>query len=172
MFFKKLHYRKLQTPAVAFTITGLVFMMLIAAYFSTPRSTAGFAFPYLAAFSRPNSPSPPSQYFWPISLRCVTRHQQPLHPRPCYPRPRLHHRRVVVADLGTAVVLVSTAAVMFFVAGLERRYIALAMVVGAFAGCVRRRCQALQAGRAWSASSTPSSSSLTSSTHTAGFVPR
>ena len=34
---------------------------------------------------------------------------------------------VVVADLGTAVVLIATAAVVFFVAGLERRYCAIAL---------------------------------------------
>ena len=36
IFFKNLHYRKLQTPAVAFTLIGLVFIMLIAAYFMDP----------------------------------------------------------------------------------------------------------------------------------------
>lgn len=37
---------------------------------------------------------------------------------------------VVIADLGTAVVLVATAAVVFFVAGLNRRYIRIVLVVG------------------------------------------
>jgi cell division protein FtsW len=36
---------------------------------------------------------------------------------------------VVVADLGTAIVLVLTAAVVFFVAGLEKRYIGIAAIV-------------------------------------------
>ena len=36
---------------------------------------------------------------------------------------------VVVADLGTAIVLVLTAAVVFFVAGLEKRYIGIAALV-------------------------------------------
>ena len=38
---------------------------------------------------------------------------------------------VVVADLGTAIVLVGTAAVVFFVAGLETRYIVIACMIGA-----------------------------------------
>jgi cell division protein FtsW len=42
---------------------------------------------------------------------------------------------VVVADLGTPIVLVSTAAVMFLVAGLERRYIIIAGVVAVLACC-------------------------------------
>jgi cell division protein FtsW len=42
---------------------------------------------------------------------------------------------VVVADLGTAIVLVGTAAVVFFVAGLETRYIVIACILG-LVGCV------------------------------------
>ena len=42
---------------------------------------------------------------------------------------------VVVADLGTAIVLVGTAAVVFFVAGLEARYIVIAAVLGLI-GCI------------------------------------
>src|ERR1022692_2991136 len=37
MFFKQLHYRKLQTPAVAFTVMGLVMILLVIAYFADPR---------------------------------------------------------------------------------------------------------------------------------------
>ncbi len=38
---------------------------------------------------------------------------------------------VVLADLGTAAVLVATAAVVFYVAGIDRRYIRIAIAVGA-----------------------------------------
>ena len=48
---------------------------------------------------------------------------------------------VVVADLGTAIVLVCTAAVVFFVAGLETRYIVIAAIVGG-ARSARRRLAA------------------------------
>jgi cell division protein FtsW len=41
---------------------------------------------------------------------------------------------VVIADLGTAIVLVTTAAVVFFVAGLETRYIVIAAIL-AVTGC-------------------------------------
>src|SRR5689334_21477073 len=37
MFFKRLHYRKLQTPAVAFTVMGIVMVLLVIAYFADPR---------------------------------------------------------------------------------------------------------------------------------------
>ena len=42
---------------------------------------------------------------------------------------------VVVADLGTAIVLVGTAAVVFIVAGLEPRYIVIALVLGLLGCC-------------------------------------
>src|SRR5579863_2688720 len=37
MFMKRLHYRKLQTPAVAFTAMGLVMILLAAVYFVDPK---------------------------------------------------------------------------------------------------------------------------------------
>src|SRR5579871_528878 len=37
MFLKRLNYRKLQTPAVAFTSMGLVMILLVAAYIADPR---------------------------------------------------------------------------------------------------------------------------------------
>src|SRR4051794_5383769 len=36
MFFKKLNYRKLQSPTVAFTCMGLVIILLVVAYFADP----------------------------------------------------------------------------------------------------------------------------------------
>ena len=48
---------------------------------------------------------------------------------------------VVVADLGTAIVLVRTAAVVFFVAGLETRYIVIACAMGVLAGCIAAICR-------------------------------
>ena len=43
---------------------------------------------------------------------------------------------VGVADLGTPIVLVTTAAIVFVVAGLEARYLAIAGVVALLVGCV------------------------------------
>src|ERR1035441_1654505 len=37
MFMKKLNYRKLQTPAVAFTAMGLVMILLVAVYLAEPK---------------------------------------------------------------------------------------------------------------------------------------
>src|SRR5882672_10599253 len=47
MFFKRLHYRKLQTPAVAFTMIGIVMMLLFAAYVADPRQHRWIRFPVL-----------------------------------------------------------------------------------------------------------------------------
>ena len=53
---------------------------------------------------------------------------------------------VVVADLGTAIVLVLTAAVVFFVAGLEMRYIGFAAIVDRARMHRRRLAAAVPAG--------------------------
>src|SRR5437879_4749098 len=45
MFFKRLHYRKLQSPAVAFTLIGLVMMLLVIAYVADPRQHRWIRFP-------------------------------------------------------------------------------------------------------------------------------
>src|ERR1700733_2009391 len=41
MFMKRLNYRKLQTPAVAFTAMGLVMILLDAVYFAEPKQHRG-----------------------------------------------------------------------------------------------------------------------------------
>src|SRR5947199_7748320 len=45
MFFKGLHYRRLQTPAVAFTLIGVVMMLLVAAYIADPKQHRWIRFP-------------------------------------------------------------------------------------------------------------------------------
>ncbi len=147
MFMKRLHYRKLQTPAVAFTAMGLVMILLAVVYFADPRQhrwirfgpfgglqPSEFAKPALALFLA---------YFIALRSRAINSRYTLL---PAFLALGFVTMAVVVADLGTAIVLVGTAAVVFFVAGLEARYIVIALVVG-FVGCVRRgRGQALPAG--------------------------
>ena len=107
MFFKKLHYRKLQTPAVAFTAMGVVMMLLAVVYFADPRSIAGFASARSANCSLRNSPSRRWRCSWPISSRCA-RARSTAATRCCRRFLRLGFITfaVVVADLGTAIVLV------------------------------------------------------------------
>src|SRR5665213_1462333 len=45
MFFKRLHYRKLQSPAIAFTLMGLVMILLVVAYLADPKQHRWIRFP-------------------------------------------------------------------------------------------------------------------------------
>ena len=71
---------------------------------------------------------------------------------------------VVVADLGTAFVLAVTAVVVFFVAGLDWRYFAIAAACGALGAGLLHRSRSRTAWRAWSATSTRSTPSSSRST--------
>ncbi|HWF09995.1 MAG TPA: putative peptidoglycan glycosyltransferase FtsW [Bryobacteraceae bacterium] len=135
MFLKRLNYRRLQTPAVAFTAMGLVVILLAAVYFADPKQhrwirlgpfgiqPSEFAKPALALFLA---------YFIALRSRAINSRYTLL---PAFLALGFVTMAVVVADLGTAIVLVGTAAVIFFVAGLESRYIVIAAIVGLI-GCV------------------------------------
>ncbi|HEY3823911.1 MAG TPA: putative peptidoglycan glycosyltransferase FtsW [Bryobacteraceae bacterium] len=136
MFMKRLNYRKLQTPAVAFTAMGLVMILLAVVYFADPRQhrwirfgafgglqPSEFAKPALALFLA---------YFIALRSRAINSRYTLL---PAFLALGFVTMAVVVADLGTALVLVGTAAVVFFVAGLESRYIVIACILGII-GCV------------------------------------
>src|SRR5580693_1938871 len=135
MFMKRLNYRKLQTPAVAFTAMGLIMILLAVVYFADPRQhrwirfgpfgglqPSEFAKPALALFLA---------YFIALRARAINSRYTLL---PAFLALGFVTMAVVVADLGTAIVLVGTAAVMFFVAGLETRYIVIAFILGVV-GC-------------------------------------
>ncbi|HEX4277134.1 MAG TPA: putative peptidoglycan glycosyltransferase FtsW [Bryobacteraceae bacterium] len=135
MFLKRLNYRKLQTPAVAFTAMGMVMILLAVVYFADPKQhrwirvgpfgvqPSEFAKPALALFLA---------YFIALRSRAINSRYTLL---PAFLALGFVTMAVVVADLGTAIVLVGTAAVIFFVAGLESRYIAIAAIIG-LVGCV------------------------------------
>jgi cell division protein FtsW len=135
MFMKRLNYRKLQTPAVAFTAMGLITILLTVVYFADPKQhrwirfgpfgglqPSEFAKPALALFLA---------YFIALRSRAINSRYTLL---PAFLALGFVTMAVVVADLGTAIVLVGTAAVVFFVAGLESRYIVIAFIVGVI-GC-------------------------------------
>lgn len=131
MYFRRLDYRGLCNPNWAFGSLGVVLLMLVAVYFLDPKNhrwfrAAGmslqpseFAKPalviFLAYFITRRQKDVNNRYtLWPAALSIVVL-------AAC----------VVVADLGTAVVLVLTAAVVFHVAGLDRRFFFAAMALGA-----------------------------------------
>jgi cell division protein FtsW len=137
MFFKRLHYRKLQSPAVAFTLIGVVMMLLVAAYVMDPRQHRWIRFPVVGGMQPAELAKPAIAlflaYFIALRSKAINSRFTLL---PAFLALLFITGAVVVADLGTPIVLVLTAAVLFCVAGLERRYIAIAMVAGLLACCI------------------------------------
>ena len=131
MFLAKLDYRHLKSAQWAFLPLGVVVVLLITVYFADPRAhrwlplgiftvqPSEFAKPALALFLA-----------WFVTQRAPDingRHTL----LPAAMAMVVLAGAVVVADLGTAVVLIFTAAAVFYVAGLEQRYVRLACLASA-----------------------------------------
>jgi cell division protein FtsW len=137
MFFKRLHYKKLQSPAVAFTLIGVVLMLLVIAYVADPTQHRWIRFRFIGGLQPAELAKPAIALFlaYFIALRSHAINSR-FTLLPALLALGFITAAVVVADLGTPIVLVSTAAVMFCVAGLERRYILIAGIIGVLACCV------------------------------------
>jgi|HubBroStandDraft_6_1064221.scaffolds.fasta_scaffold68237_2 cell division protein FtsW len=128
VLFKNLHYRKLQRPEVAFTSIAVIMMLLVVVYFT------GIQHRWIRL---PIGEIQPSEFAKPALIiflaYFIAQRAQALNTRhtlvPAILAVGFLTFWVVVADLGTAIVLVLTAAVLFFVAGLEKRYIGVAAIV-------------------------------------------
>ncbi|HYP14305.1 MAG TPA: putative peptidoglycan glycosyltransferase FtsW [Bryobacteraceae bacterium] len=126
MYLKNRDYRRYHQSAWAFAPLGIVLAMLVFVYFADPRrhrwlnfasvgiQPSEFAKPALAIFLA---------YF-------ITRRVRAINDRhtlyPALVALGVLAATVVIADLGTAVVLLITAAAVFYVAGLDRKYLVLA----------------------------------------------
>jgi cell division protein FtsW len=135
MFLKRTRYLKLQTPAIAFAAIGSVIILLFLVYLLDPVQhrwlrlagvlniqPAEVAKPaivlFLAYFVAHRAPAINNRHtLWPAVMTLG-----------------LVIVAVAVPDLGTAVVLGITAAVVFFVAGLERRYCIFLLLIAMLAG--------------------------------------
>src|ERR1017187_6550458 len=136
MYFKKLDYRVMRTPVWAFTSLGVVLLMLVMVYFLDPKNHRWFR-----AFGMSLQPSEFAKpaliiflaYFITLTQRTINDRYTLL---PASMALAMLTACVVLADFGTAMVLVATAAVVFYVAGLNRKYFAVALIVGVLAGGV------------------------------------
>lgn len=128
MLLKRMSYKKLQNSTVAFAAMGIVVILLWLVYLADPRQHRWIK---LAGMSlQPSELAKPAlaiflAFFIALRSRAINNRHTLL---PAALAVGLVTISVVVADLGTAIVLYLTATVMFFVAGLEKRYIA--MIVG------------------------------------------
>jgi cell division protein FtsW len=132
MTLKRTSYRKFQNPAVAFGAVGVVLMMLIAVYVLDASHHRWLRLGPMSL--QPSELAKPAlviflAFFVTWRARAINNPRYTLVPGAL--AVGLVILAVVVPDLGTAVVLGSTAAVVFFVAGLELRYCAIAGTVAA-----------------------------------------
>ncbi len=135
MYCKKRDYRVMRSPHFAFGALGVVLILLIAVYFVDGRTHRWFRLP-MGSIQPSEFAKPALVLFLAYFL---TRHTQFINEKRTILQAGLALAvlaiTVVVADLGTAIVLVATALVMFFVAGLNRQYFAIAVAgIALFAG--------------------------------------
>jgi cell division protein FtsW len=132
MYFKRKDYRDLNQPTWAFAGLGIVLGLLVVVYFADPRAHRWFRLSGLGSLQ-------PSEFAKPALILFlayfVSRFSQAINDkrilRQALVAVAMLAVMVVVADLGTALVPVITAVIVFWVAGLERRYMARVLLLGA-----------------------------------------
>ncbi len=136
MYFKRMDYRRMNSPTWAFSGLGIVLGLLVMVYFADPRAHRWFKLGGVGSF-QPSEFAKPAlilflAYF--IARRAhIINERRTI--RQALVAVLMLAFMVVVADLGTALVPVITAILVFWIAGLERKYmlrvglIAVALIV-------------------------------------------
>ncbi|MEO8100468.1 MAG: putative peptidoglycan glycosyltransferase FtsW [Acidobacteriota bacterium] len=135
MFFKRFDYRRLNTPAWAFSGLGIVLAMLILVFIVDSRNHRWFRFPGVGSLQ-------PSEFAKPALILFlayfIARRTQVINRRRTLAQAFLAIAvlglLVVASDLGNAVVPVITALVVLWVAGLEKKILAGLVGVGMLLG--------------------------------------
>jgi cell division protein FtsW len=132
MALKSTHYRKLRNPTVALSAISVALFLLVAVYFADPANHRWLRLGGPVGVQPSELAKPALVVF--LAFFVTWRARAINNPRytlvPAAMAVGLVILAVVVADLGTAIVLGAAAALVFFVAGLEKRYCA---IVGALA---------------------------------------
>jgi cell division protein FtsW len=136
MALKKTSYHRLQNPAVAFTAIGLTLVMLVLVYFIDSAHHRWIRMGPIGL--QPSELAKPAlvvflAFFVTWRARAINTRYTLL---PAALAVGLVLLAVVVADLGTAIVLGVTATVVFFVAGLEQRYCLMVGVCAVVGVCL------------------------------------
>ncbi len=136
MYFKRMDYRRLNTPAWAFSGLGIVLGLLVMVYFFGSHHR-WFRFAGLGSF-QPSEFAKPAlivflAYFLDRRARVINDRRTL---QQAFVAVAMLAGVVVVADLGTAMVPVITAVIVFWVAGLEKRYMLRAGAIAAALGAV------------------------------------
>src|SRR5690349_17712470 len=119
MLLKRTHYRKLQNPAIAFCTLGTVLILLLVVYALDARGHRWLRMGWIGL--QPAELAKPAlviflAFFVTLRAKAINDRHTLL---PAALAIGLITLGVVVADLGTAVVMMATAATVFYVAGLE-----------------------------------------------------
>ena len=132
MFFKRRDYRMLQSPAWAFGSLGVVLFLQLLVFFLDSKTHRWFRVEGIGTLQ-------PSEFAKPALIvffaYFVSEKREDINTRRTIAAAALAlavlAATVGLGDLGTAVVLIVPAALIFYVAGLERKFVAAAVVVGA-----------------------------------------
>jgi cell division protein FtsW len=130
IFFKTRDYRTFRNPRWAFVSVGLTLLLLVTVYFADPRTHRWLRIGPISL--QPSELAKPALVIF--LAYCLTLRSRPVNDRHTLAQATLAlgllAGAVVVADLGTAFVLVATAVTVFYVAGLEKKYFVAALTVG------------------------------------------
>jgi cell division protein FtsW len=132
MFFKRRDYRMLQSPAWAFGSLGMVLFLQLLVFFLDSKTHRWFRLQGVGTLQ-------PSEFAKPALIvffaYFVTQKREAINTRRTIAAASLAlavlAATVGLGDLGTAIVLIVPAAVVFYVAGLERKFVVAALAVGA-----------------------------------------
>ncbi len=131
MYFKRTDYRRMNSPTWAFSGLGIVLTLLVLVYFADPRQHRWFKIAGIGSFQ-------PSEFAKPALILFlayfIARRAHIINDRRTLKQALVAILMlafmVVVADLGTALVPVITAVLVFWIAGLEGRYMARIVAIG------------------------------------------
>jgi cell division protein FtsW len=131
MFFKRRDYRMLQSPGWAFGSLGMVLFLQLLVFFLDSKTHRWFRLQGVGTFQ-------PSEFAKPALIvffaYFVTEKREAINTRRTIAAACLAlavlAATVGLGDLGTAVVLIVPAAVVFYVAGLERKFVVAALAAG------------------------------------------
>jgi cell division protein FtsW len=132
MFFKRRDYRMLQSPTWAFGSLGMVLFLQILVFFLDSKTHRWFRLQGVGTLQ-------PSEFAKPALIiffaYFVTQKREAINTRRTIVAASLAlavlAATVGLGDLGTAIVLIVPAAVVFYVAGLERKFVMAAVMIGA-----------------------------------------
>jgi cell division protein FtsW len=132
MYFKRRDYRMLQSPTWAFGSLGMVLFLQILVFFLDSKTHRWFRLQGVGTLQ-------PSEFAKPALIiffaYFVTQKREAINTRRTIAAASLAlavlAATVGLGDLGTAIVLIVPAAVVFYVAGLERKFVVAALAVGA-----------------------------------------